>query len=176
MWPIWMFRRVFVFLVIMGLSSFTLLAAEQEMLTGEITFSDLKKLSGSHWHYNEDNKYQVDMAVAAELPELLQDINVTIILGTWCHDSQREVPRFYKIFAETEGDMSRIKMIAVDKKFTASGNDIDELGITNTPTFIFYRNGAEINRIVEVPVESLEKDMMAILTGQKYQHSKYRAP
>jgi hypothetical protein len=47
----------------------------------------------------------------------------------------------------------------------------DGFDITNVPTFIFYRNGKEINRIVESPVISLEKDMLSILAGEVYKHT-----
>jgi len=46
-----------------------------------------------------------------------------------------------------------------------------DLNITNIPTFIFYKNGKEMHRIVESPMESLEKDMLKIITGQPYKHA-----
>ena len=44
-------------------------------------------------------------------------------------------------------------------------------GIINVPTFIFYRGGQELGRIVEYPIESLEADMVKILSGQPYRHA-----
>ena len=49
---------------------------------------------------------------------------------------------------------------------SATGN-----GITNVPTFIFYKDGKEVNRIVESPVEFLEDDILAILSGSDYKHT-----
>ena len=43
--------------------------------------------------------------------------------------------------------------------------------ITNVPTFIFYKDGKEVHRIVESPVEFLEDDMLAILSGAAYKHT-----
>jgi hypothetical protein len=45
------------------------------------------------------------------------------------------------------------------------------LGITNVPTFIFYKDGKELNRIVEFPIEDLESDMLKILQGEPYKHA-----
>jgi hypothetical protein len=63
-------------------------------------------------------------------------------------------------------------MIAVDRTKTAPGTDVDQLSITNTPTIIFTKHGAEMNRIVETPVSSLELDMKNILSAKPYKHSK----
>ena len=54
------------------------------------------------------------------------------------------------------------------------GFDLEEfekgLNITNVPTFIFYKNGKEVNRIVESPRVSLEQDMIDIINGNNYKH------
>jgi hypothetical protein len=44
-------------------------------------------------------------------------------------------------------------------------DEIDDLKIEFVPTFIFFKNDVEIGRIVEAPTESLEIDMVKILTG-----------
>jgi hypothetical protein len=44
-------------------------------------------------------------------------------------------------------------------------------GIEYVPTFIFSKNGKEINRIVEFPIFSLEKDMLDILQGKDYKNA-----
>ena len=63
-------------------------------------------------------------------------------------------------------------MIALNRKKQSPNGEINNMAITNTPTFIFYKNGEELNRIVETPVESLEKDLVKILKGQAYRNSK----
>jgi len=42
------------------------------------------------------------------------------------------------------------------------------LGIFRVPTFIIYKNGVEVNRINEYPVNSLEKDLLIIISNQTY--------
>lgn len=90
-------------------------------------------------------------------------------MGTWCHDSKREVPGFYKILDQ---NAENIEMIALDRKKQTPNGETNGMEITNKPTFIFYIDGLEMNRIVETPVESLERDMVKILSGQDYSHSK----
>ena len=44
--------------------------------------------------------------------------------------------------------------------------------IIRVPTFIFYdKDGKEIGRYVEYARETLEKDILKILTGKEYKHS-----
>jgi hypothetical protein len=54
-------------------------------------------------------------------------------------------------------------MIAVDSKKQASGLDITAYDIERVPTFIIYKEGKEIGRIIETPVQSLEADLQKIL-------------
>jgi len=43
--------------------------------------------------------------------------------------------------------------------------------IINIPTFIFKKDGKEINRIVEFPIESIEKDIFKILSSSDYKNA-----
>lgn len=144
--------------------------AQDEMLLGHISKSDLLQSPYVTWYVENDRNYQVDRAALSGLDELLAGVEIKIVMGTWCHDSKREVPRFYKIL-ENKGTIDT-QMIALDRNKQAPAGEIDGMGITNTPTFIFYKDGEELNRIVETPVESLEKDMVKILQGKPYKHSK----
>ena len=115
--------------------------------------------------------YSVDSETLEKLKPLLNDVNITLFMGTWCEDSQRETPHFYKILDEANFDESKLTLITVsDEKTTPQGFE-DGKNITNVPTLIFYKNDKELGRIVEYPIESLEKDMLAILSGKEYKHA-----
>ena len=43
--------------------------------------------------------------------------------------------------------------------------------IEHTPTFIFYKDGKEIGRYVEHARETIEKDILKILSRKKYKHT-----
>ncbi len=144
-------------------------------LLGVISKEQLLNEPYASWYIESDQAYTVDEAALAELKAMLDGVNVKIVMGTWCHDSKREVPRIHKILSFAGVNQSAIEMIGVDRNKQLASGEIDGLGLTNTPTFIFYRDGLELNRIVETPVESLEKDMVKILTGAEYRHSKMPA-
>ncbi len=92
-----------------------------------------------------------------------KNTDITIVLGTWCHDSQEQVPRFYRIMDEAKIADDVISVICVDGNKTGGELDIERLGIELVPTFIFYRKGEELGRIIETPEVSLEADMWEII-------------
>lgn len=164
---------LFTFLIVItgGVNS-AMVQTSDEILLGEISKADLQKGPYAVWYNENDTAYEVDLDTITKLDTLLEGVQVKIVMGTWCHDSKREVPRFYKILSRAQIGEDNTQMIALDRKKQAPNGEIDGLEITNTPTFIFLKDGKELNRIVEKPVESLEKDMVKILKGEKYRHSK----
>ncbi|WP_430409860.1 thioredoxin family protein [Kordia sp.] len=115
--------------------------------------------------------YSVDKETLDTVKPLTNDVKIKIFMGTWCEDSQREVPHFYKIADVLKLDEKNIELITVDEEKETPEHLEDGFNITNVPTFIFFKDGKEINRIVEFPVTSLEKDMLHILSGEAYKHS-----
>jgi len=54
-------------------------------------------------------------------------------------------------------------LINVNREMVGLADEVDGLEIHFVPTFIFYRDEEEIGRIIEMPYESLEKDMLEIV-------------
>ena len=132
-----------------------------------IGYSDRKGLTSEPfniWFNSEYDKYIVDtLSVNSISKEALKKIKITIIMGTWCGDSRREVPRFYKIIDNLNFDENKITVINVNRKMEAKGIDVQSLEISRIPTFIFCINNKELGRIIETPKKSLEKDLMGII-------------
>lgn len=84
-------------------------------------------------------------------------------MATWCGDSRDWVPRFYKIMDELDFKSKNLTLICVDRDKKAPGTKVEELNIEKVPTFIFYRKKKELGRIIEVPGDLLEKDILKIL-------------
>ncbi len=141
------------------------------ILTGLHSKSDLQQERYASWFNPEEASYVANKETLFSLRNINQDYTITIFMGTWCDDSKQQVPRFYKILNEIDFDLSKVKLITVDKSKTTPEKFELGLNITNVPTFIFYKEGNELNRIVESPVESLEKDMLKIITKQPYKHT-----
>ena len=92
-------------------------------------------------------------------------------MGTWCEDSQREIPHFFKLLLALEFDQKHVEMYAMSEEKTTPENYENGWEIYNVPTIIFFKNGNEINRFVEFPVNSLESDITKIIKGESYTHS-----
>jgi hypothetical protein len=135
----------------------------KQMLIGEITRDAFKDTSFSWWFNAEYDTYNIDKQVLDSISQKLNDVNITIVLGTWCSDSRREVPRFFKILDSLGYSSNKVKMIAVDRNKEDLDGEVDSLSIELVPTIIFYREGKEIGRVEETPRETLEKDFNKIV-------------
>lgn len=138
-------------------------SAKQDILIGLCTSNAFGDTLFSKWFNEEyDNYTPVDYAIN-NIKEKLNDLTITLIMATWCSDSRREVPRFYKIVDLLGFDENNIKLICVNRLKQCPDVDISEYGIQYVPTFIFYKNGVEIGRIIEEPRSSIEEEIMDML-------------
>lgn len=108
--------------------------------------------------------YQPDMAIIELLRPPLSDKKITIILGIWCSDCQRELPRFLKVIDQTGFPYDQLTLISVDQE-KSPGEEIKEVpNFTKIPVFILNNtDGSELGRITETPEISLEHDLLALL-------------
>jgi len=116
----------------------------------------------SNWFFTEHNTYIPDYEIVLALPNVINEISITIVLGVWCSDSRREFPRFMKVLDLINFNKNNLQIIAVNTQKDAILSDISEYNITKIPTFIFYKNNKEIGRIVETPTTNLEYDFLNI--------------
>lgn len=106
---------------------------------------------------------QIEEHFVEMIRQLHSDITVVVVLATWCSDSKRHVPRFLKIADLSSIPPSHITFYGVDRSKKSRDGVTDQFHIDFVPTFIFFKNGREIGRIVEAPRSSMEEDILAIL-------------
>jgi thiol-disulfide isomerase/thioredoxin len=141
-----------------------------QMLLGRIDKQGLKKDLFSDWFQPNFAETTLDTATIQKLKPLLEGIEIKAFMGTWCEDSQREIPALYAILDATNFTMEKFRLYALDHdKKTPQGFE-DDLNIEYVPTLLFYRDGEEIGRFVEYPQVSLEKDILAIVSDADYKH------
>lgn len=112
----------------------------------------------------EFEKYKPSKRFIKRLTPIIGQIEFTLVLGSWCGDSQKQVPRFYKVLKEAAYSDKRVKAIGVNREKLAILVDIKNLNIERVPTIIVYKNGLEIGRIVETPEKSIEKNLWKIIS------------
>lgn len=144
----------------------------REKLLGVITKEGMTRDTFAHWFDPQYEKYVVDEEALGTIKAKLKKYKILAFMGTWCGDSRREIPRFYKILKNLDYPMDNLTMVAVDNtrenyKKSPTG---EERGykIIKVPTFILLKGGKEVNRIVESPKNSLEKDLHSILMNAPY--------
>ncbi|SRX74918.1 thioredoxin family protein [Aequorivita antarctica] len=141
------------------------------MLLGKANRKGFQMDAFKDWFNTGYADYKADSETVEQLKPLLKDVNISVFMGTWCEDSQRETPHFYKILDDADFDESKLTLITVSEEKTTPQGFEEGKNITNVPTIIFYKNEKELGRIVEYPIESLEKDMRTILSGKEYKHA-----
>jgi thiol-disulfide isomerase/thioredoxin len=136
-----------------------------KMLLGFQTKSQLLKEPYSEWYLREHDEYVVDSKTISELKKRkLNSYNLILVMGTWCEDSHREVPRLMKILEAVNYPDQRLKIIAVNRKKESPNGDEVVLNIQRIPTIIIQKYGREIGRIIESPETGyLERDLLQIL-------------
>jgi tetratricopeptide (TPR) repeat protein len=140
----------------------------EPQLWGKCSLDDFQQEPYVQWYAPNYAGYEPNPAIVEELKRFdWADYSATVFLGTWCGDSRREVPRFVKLLDAVGFPHQRLTLVglsAEDSVYKQSPTR-EERGrhIYRAPTFILSKKGAEAGRIVEFPVLSLERDLLAIL-------------
>lgn len=123
------------------------------------------------WFTPNYENYNLNKEVIEKLKPLLKNVTIKGFIGTWCGDSQEQTPVFYKMLDETEFKYKNLELVTVNRSKTTPDNLQEGCNIERVPTFIFYKNDKEIGRFVEFPRETVEADILKIVSGQPYKHS-----
>ncbi len=137
--------------------------SDKPMLIGVCSRDALTDSNFGWWYNSGYENHEIDENIFELDSTDLENISITIVLGTWCSDSRRDVPAFFKILDVLNFPAEKISLLAVNRDKQLPGNEIDDLEIEFVPTFIIYREGEEIGRIIEAPQETLEIDLVAII-------------
>jgi hypothetical protein len=108
-------------------------------------------------------QYKPNPEIETKINQFKNDVDVIVFLGTWCGDSRRNVPKFFKTIEDN--DHIHFELWAVDRHKKLDNDLIDRYQIKRVPTFIFLKNGQEIGRITEHPKKSIEEDTYNILSS-----------
>ncbi|MCB0804651.1 MAG: thioredoxin family protein [Bacteroidales bacterium] len=151
------------FLLVFSLLISTAFAQNDSILVGKVNRAELQKDHFGQLFLEEYKQYHPNNELLENFGSDLYDLEIILVMATWCHDSQLQVPRFFKILDLLNYNTSEIDIYTVDKQKLCGDFDISNFNIELVPTFIFYRDGAEIGRIIESPLYTLEKDMLMML-------------
>ncbi len=119
--------------------------------------------TGREWMEKYEHYEPPADMVEALKTKLGSGVKIDVYLGLWCPDSRNNVPLFLKIMDRVAAAVP-VRYFDVPRK---ASKDIryfvDDLKIERVPTFVFYRDGTEIGRIVENPKTGMIEDIMEIM-------------
>lgn len=168
--------------ILLTIFSLTLAHAQSQThlakLLGVCNMDELTQGQHAQWYLPNYHAYESNAAITTQLKKKrLADYTIKIFFGSWCGDSRREVPKMIKLLDGLSFDKNNITLIGLDDTLQfykqSPGHEERGLNIYRVPTFIIYRDGNEIARIVETPAETFERDLLTILSGKAYTSSYY---
>ena len=134
-----------------------------KILNGPITKEGLQQMPYKTWFNKNFKTYLIDQNSLKEIKKRkLNKLKILAFMGTWCHDSNREIPRLLRV-AEELGIGGQLELYGVDvNKKSLQGRE-QAYNIRKTPTIIFLLDGEEVGRILEEPEVSFEAYLAEIL-------------
>lgn len=109
-----------------------------------------------------------DREAAARLADALEGAEVTVYLGTWCEDSRRELARLWRALDEAGiFEPPQFAYVGVDRDKREPAELLAGSDLCYVPTFIVRRGAGEVGRIVESAPGGIERDLLALLSGER---------
>lgn len=143
----------------------------QDMIVGKFKKEDLQQAPYATWFNKGYEEYTPSPEAIATIKNNISDYEIVGFIGTWCPDSRREIPKFFKILDEAGYDLSKLTMVGVTRNKNTPENLEEGYDMHRVPTFIFMKDGKEVNRFVEYAAESTESDIAKIVSGKDYKNS-----
>jgi len=148
-----MFKKI---ILLCALSMPLVSCAATAPFSGEIStqtlLSDYNKFNQQ---YNAFTPTEQDVA----LMQKLEGKELIVLFGTWCHDSEREVPKLIKLLEVSKVSLASIDYVAVGYNKRDDGGVAEANDLQYTPTFIVKDNGKELVRVIEKPTATLAQDL-----------------
>lgn len=156
--------------------TFNSVAQKDPRLLGICTVKDFEREPYATWYKPNYENYTPTAEIITQLKKLAPStFTLKIVFGSWCGDSKRELPKMMKVLNAAGFPEKNIQLIGVYDSLEvykqAPKHEEKGLNVFRVPTFIVYQKDKEIGRIVEYPVESLERDLLKIVSGQLYTHN-----
>jgi len=111
------------------------------------------------------SEYQRYQPSAEELQQMqqLKGLQLVVLFGSWCHDSEREVPRLLKLVQQSGVALAAVKLEGVNQQKQHPQNLQTTYGLRYTPTIIVLRDGTELGRVIEQPKQTLAADLASFV-------------
>lgn len=137
-----------------------------KIVSGIINRSILENDTAFAW-FKENMKWgEADASAIEAIKKNASKFSFVVVAGTWCHDSNNLLPKFYRLLDKSGFPETKVLLIAVDRTKHAYKQFEKNYGITNTPTFIVMQKGKEVGRVTEYgKTGEFEKELGEIIAA-----------
>ena len=104
-------------------------------------------------------------AFGAKVLKLPDEVSVLLFFGTWCHDSEREVPRLVKLLETAGLSEDKLTLIALDYRKREPEVERGNLMFALPRPLFFCEPGKRWGAVVERPNTSLYEDIKAMFAN-----------
>jgi thiol-disulfide isomerase/thioredoxin len=124
-------------------------ATEKKALVGIISKEAITNDTAFAWYQTNLKYFKLDSGTVQTIRAKKDKIHLVLFIGTWCHDSQQLVPKYFETLKAANVDDSHLTIVGTDRSKKTIAGLHDAFHITNVPTIIVLQNGKEIGRIIE---------------------------
>jgi thiol-disulfide isomerase/thioredoxin len=135
--------------------------AQEQKWVGKTEVTKLKE--EFDWFANNYNTYSPDSAAIKALKGKVNSYTYYVFGGVWCGDTKRVLPKFFKTMDLANVQSGKIELFLLDHQKHSLDKEEKKYKVLNIPTFIIYKDGKEMGRIVEEEKESIEKDLLKLI-------------
>ena len=152
--------------LIISLSANTAFASEEKKP------DHVGKISAEHLlsEYPEFAKeYETFQPSARQLQDIqaLAGKDVIALFGTWCRDSEREVPRLIKLLEVGNVEVRQLTLYGVSRRKDDPEGYSEKYALKYTPTIVISDDNGELARIIERPKGNLAGDIASQINSTK---------
>ncbi|WMJ74193.1 thioredoxin family protein [Cytophagaceae bacterium ABcell3] len=125
--------------------------------------TEYKELQTFEWYELGYENYRPKKRVVNDLGNDLNQFQVLIFGGTWCPDTQKLLPHFYKVLHDAGYPLDDVSLYLLDFDKSSPEGEEENYAIKYIPTLVLMKDGEEVGRIVERVKKSVEVDLREII-------------
>lgn len=128
-------------------------------LLGEVSATKVLSLPAFYQQFESSSISQQDIE---GLSAIDKNLTLRLLFGSWCHDSEREVPKIIKLVEAAANPNLVLMLTAISSDKLQPESAVARYNLKYTPTLVVIRDGQELGRIIEMPEHSWAADIVAL--------------
>jgi thiol-disulfide isomerase/thioredoxin len=138
----------------------------EKVVKGFLTRTELASDTSFAWFAKNSKDYKPDASAITAIKGAKDSIYVLAFGGTWCHDTQFILPKFFMLADAAGLAADHVTLIGVDHNKKSQHNLSETFKVENVPTFIVLKNGQELGRVVEYGKKGMwDRELGEVITG-----------